>query len=242
MRSVSSTENLFLKWSYYFTSPTAMYEHSNCSTASPAFATVSNCFQSFELECSSFPMDAGAWWAAVHGVAKSRTRLSDFTYTFHFHALEKEMATHSSILVWRISATAEPVGLPSMASHRVRHDWSDLAAAAAAAVAHYLSFKKFDFLFLGFYFIPSLKTASSNFLFCSEFYRIYALRKIALNPSTFFLFLVLHSDCRSDSYFTRNKLIWLGRASKLTEGESPLSNTPICQESAMLIQVCVWCI
>ena len=71
--------------------------------------------------------------AAVHGVAKSRTQLSDFTFTFHFHALEKEMATHSSVLAWRIPGTAEPVGLPSMVSYRVGHDWSDLAAAAAAA-------------------------------------------------------------------------------------------------------------
>ena len=70
--------------------------------------------------------------AAVHGVAKSRTRLSDFTFTFHFHALEKEMATHSSVLAWRILGMGEPGGLPSMGSHRVRHDWSDLAAAAAA--------------------------------------------------------------------------------------------------------------
>ena len=79
-------------------------------------------------------MDGGAWWAAVHGVAKSQTRLSDFTFTFHFHALEKETATHSSVLAWRIPGTGEPGGLPSMGSHRVGHDWSDLAAAAAAAV------------------------------------------------------------------------------------------------------------
>ena len=78
-------------------------------------------------------MAGGAWWAAVHGVAKSRTWLSDFTFTFHFHALEKEMATHSSVLAWRTPGTAEPGGLPSMGSHRVGHNWSDLAAAAAAA-------------------------------------------------------------------------------------------------------------
>ena len=79
------------------------------------------------------PMDGGAWWAAVRGVAKSRTWLSDFTFTFHFHALEKEMATHSSVLAGRIPGTGEPGGLPSMGSHRVGHDWSDLAAASAAA-------------------------------------------------------------------------------------------------------------
>ena len=66
-------------------------------------------------------MDRGAWWAAVHGVAKSR-RLRDLTFTFHFHALEKEMATHSSVLAWRIPGTGEPGGLPSMGSHRVGHD------------------------------------------------------------------------------------------------------------------------
>ena len=67
-------------------------------------------------------MDRGAWWAAVHGVAEGRTRLSDFTFTFRFSALEKEMATHSSVLAWRIPVKVEPGGLPSMGSHRVGHD------------------------------------------------------------------------------------------------------------------------
>ena len=62
------------------------------------------------------------WWAIVHGVAKSWTQLSDFPFTFHFHALEKEMATHSSVLAWRIPGTGEPGGLPSMGSHKVGHD------------------------------------------------------------------------------------------------------------------------
>ena len=76
------------------------------------------------LQCSCLgnPMEGGAWWAAVHGVAKGRTQLRDFTFTFHFHALEKEMATHSSVLAWRIPWTGEPGGLPSMGSHRVGHD------------------------------------------------------------------------------------------------------------------------
>ena len=67
-------------------------------------------------------MDGGAWWAAVHGVTKSQTRPSNFTFAFHFHALEKKMATHSSVLAWRIPETEEPSGLPSMGSHRVRND------------------------------------------------------------------------------------------------------------------------
>ena len=75
-------------------------------------------------------MGGGAWWATVHGVAKSQTWLSNFTFTFHFQALEKEMATHSSVLAWRIPETGETGRLPSMGSHRVGHDWHDLAAAA----------------------------------------------------------------------------------------------------------------
>ena len=67
-------------------------------------------------------MDGGAWWAAVHGVTNSRKQLNDFTFTFHFHALEKEMATHSSVLAWRIPGTGEPGGLPSMGSHRIGHN------------------------------------------------------------------------------------------------------------------------
>ena len=75
-----------------------------------------------QYSCLENPMDGGAWWAAVHGVAKSRTRLSDFPFTFHFHALEKEMATHSSVLAWRIPGMGEPGRLLSMGSHRVGHD------------------------------------------------------------------------------------------------------------------------
>ena len=75
-----------------------------------------------QYTCLANPIDGGDWWAAVHGVAKRRARLSSFPFTFRFHALEKEMATHSSVLAWRIPGTGEPGGLPSMESHRVGHD------------------------------------------------------------------------------------------------------------------------
>ena len=107
-----------------------------------------------QYSCLENPMDGGAWWATVHGVTKSWTRLSDFTFTFHFHALEKEMATHSSVLAWRIPGTGEPGGLMSMVSHRVGHDWSDLAAVAVSKdvlnKTYFLfikdSFDKLDFI------------------------------------------------------------------------------------------------
>ena len=83
-------------------------------------------------------MDGGARWAAVHGVAKSQTRLRDFSFSFHFHALEKEMATCSSVLAWRRPGMGEPGGPPSMGSHRVGHDWSDLAAAASRVTIYSL--------------------------------------------------------------------------------------------------------
>ena len=91
-----------------------------------------------QYSCLENSTDGGPWWAAVHGVAKSQTWLSNFTFTFHFHALEKEMATHSSILAWSIPGMGEPGGLPSMGSHRVGHDWSDLAAAAEQIISHFV--------------------------------------------------------------------------------------------------------
>ena len=153
------------------------------------------------LQCSCLenPVDRGAWWAAVHGVAKSWARLSYFTFTFHFHALEKEMATHSSVLAWRIPGTGEPGGLQSMESHRVRHDCSDLAAAApkwvSSPVCHFLlpfiSEKSFSgwplsrvssficFLFVScvFFFFPFLKSFSF-FVFSLLFLKFTALFQI----------------------------------------------------------------
>ena len=99
-----------------------------------------------QYSCLENAKDRGAWCAAVHGVATSWTRLSDFTFTFHFHAMEKEMATHSSVLAWRISGTAEPGRLPFMGSHRVGHDWSDLVVVVVVGI------EIFEFILLGIYF------------------------------------------------------------------------------------------
>ena len=100
-----------------------------------------------QYSCLENPMDGGAWKAAVHGVAEGRTRLSDFAFTFHFHALEKEMAAHSIVLAWGIPGTGEPGGLPSMGSHRVGHNWSDLAAAAAICTLYFYFWKAYITIF-----------------------------------------------------------------------------------------------
>ena len=101
------------------------------------FITITLCssglclFMTHHYSCLENPMDGGAWKATVHGVTEGWTPLSDFTFTFHFHALEKEIATYFRVLAWRIPGTRESGGLPSMGLHRVGHDWSDLAAVAA---------------------------------------------------------------------------------------------------------------
>ena len=95
-----------------------------------------------QYSCLETPMDGGAWWATVHGVVKSRTRLNDFTFTFLFHALEKAMASHSSTLAWRIPGTAEPGGLLSMGSHGVGHDRQRLSSSSSSR-HHYNCFTYF---------------------------------------------------------------------------------------------------
>ena len=107
-----------------------------------------------QSSCLENPMDGGAWWAVVHEVARNQTRLSDFTFTFHFHALEKEMATHSSVLAWRIPGMGEPGGLPSVGLHRIGCNWSDSAAAAAAAVTSYTPDDQF--VAIAFYLVSCL--------------------------------------------------------------------------------------
>ena len=142
-------------------------------------------------------MDGGAWKAAVHGVAEGRTQLSDFTFTFHFHALEKEMATHSSVLSWRIPGTGEPGGLPSMGSHRVGHDWSDLAA------AEYLQFTKYFTYIVPF--APERCTVQDYCLY-------YSLLFILL-----FLFLI-YKDKKTDTH--RDYIILVGLRHKANTSDS----------------------
>ena len=127
--------------------------------------------------CLENPMDVGAWKAAVHGVAEGWTRLSDFTFTFHFHALEMEMATHSSVLAWRIPGTTEPGGLPSMGSHRVGHNWSDLAAAAALLLPG-------DSNLWGcrYFFIWIKRSATEESMFTSYWFRLILLIIFQENP------------------------------------------------------------
>ena len=109
-------------------------------------------------------MDGGAWKAAVHGVAEGRTQLSDFTFTYHFPALEKEMATHSSVLAWRIPGTGEPSGLPSVGSHRVGHDRNDLAAAAYNVRTIVIT----SFNFLIFKFVRKLRSRRKHLKYSIE--------------------------------------------------------------------------
>ena len=145
--------------------------------------------------CLENPMDGGAWWATVHGVAKSQTRLSDFTFTFHFHALENEMATHSSVLAWRIPGTGEPGGLPSMGSHRVGHNWSDLAAAAAFALGEF--FQSEDLCLFGFISFTNF-LYSLRFLFGTPF-RWWLEFKWSLSSTSLYLTFICSISGRSSA-------------------------------------------
>ena len=148
------------------------------------------------------PMDRGALWAAVHEVSKSRTWLSDFTFTFHFHALEKEMAAHSSILAWRIPGMGEPGGLLSKGSHRVRHDWSDLAAADSVK-------SKGEVILFLLCFLPSCKLEFSGAL--SYLHLVTSV----LNKSTYtitncYIYFLL-ATCSSAIYSMMLKALWVFR-------------------------------
>ena len=110
-----------------------MLSHFSCDFVTPWTVARQAPQDPLQYSCLETPMDGEAQQAAVHGVMNSWTRLSNFTFTFHFHALEEELATHSSVLAWRIPGTGKPGGLPSMGSNRVGHDCSDLAAAAELA-------------------------------------------------------------------------------------------------------------
>ena len=127
LENLDSSPQCSWKWK---SNPKPFYIHWHNNLVLTRFLAGEGNGNPFQYSCLENPMDGGAWWPAVHGVAKSQTGLSDFTFTFHFHALEKEMATHSSVLTWRIPGTGEPGGLASLGSHRVGHDWSDLAVAA----------------------------------------------------------------------------------------------------------------
>ena len=155
-------------------------------------------------------MHGGAWKAAVHGVAEGRTRLSDFTLTFHFHALEKEMATHFSVLAWRIPGMGEPGELQSMELHRVGHNWSELAAAAAAVLVGQES------IFLPRHLqtpmlncpplhLPSFWDLFSNFqcekILLSNFFLVLfhnSLKKSLANVSSLILILFYCSLCKNE--------------------------------------------
>ena len=104
-----------------------------------------------QYSCLKNPIDGGAWWAAVHGITKSRTRLSDFTFTFLFPALEKEVATHSSVLAWGIPGMAESGGLPSVGLYRV---WSDLAAAALVSCSWGSCLRSFRYYYFTWVLLP----------------------------------------------------------------------------------------
>ena len=180
---------MFLKFTLWF-----LHWLNSCSVA--CFFREGNGIP-LQYSCLENPMDGGARWAVVHGVAKSRTWLSDFPFTFHFHALGREMATHSSVFAWRIPGTGEPGGLPSMGSHRVRHDWSDLAAASA-----YLRL----LIFLPAILIPTCASSSPTFHMMYSAYRTsFPIWNQSVVPCP-----VLTVACWSAYRFLRRQVRWSG--------------------------------
>ena len=162
-----------------------------------------------QYSCLENPMDGGAWWAAVHEVAKSQTQLSDFTFTFHLHALEKEMATHSSVLAWRIPGTGEPGRLPSVGSHRVRYDWSDLAAAAAYIndTMQYLSFCLASFRIMPSGFIYFVANGSISFSWLNTF----PVCCVCLHVCHVFLSIYPPVDTLDTEVISMSWLLWIMR-------------------------------
>ena len=158
-------------------------------------------------------MDGGAWWAAVHGVAKSWTRLSDFTFTFYFHELEKEMATHSSVLAWRIPGTGEPSGQLSMGSCRVRHDWNNLACTHALEkeMATHSSILPWripgteepsGLSSVGSHRVRQLSSSSSSSIIVVSYYKIMAIIPCAVGHCLFIIW-------RLSSLFFYFSLVWV---------------------------------
>ena len=138
-----------------------------------------------QYSCLENPMDRGAWKAAVHGVAEGQTWLSDFAFTFHCYALKKEMAAHSGVLAWRIPGLGEPGGLPSLGSHRVWHNWSDLAAVAAAGLWCLLERRTFH-RSVPLCCLFSLVWSLLHLIFVLSLFLLINICIIYLNPSFYF--------------------------------------------------------
>ena len=164
---------------------------------------------SLQYSCLENPVDGGAWKAAVHGVAEGRTWLSHSTFTFHFHALEKKMATHSSALAWRIPEMAEPGGLPSMGSHRVGHDWSDLAAEHSLALPFFgIGMKTDIFQACGHCWVFQIGWHIDYSTFTASSFRIwYSLTGIPSPPLSLFI-VMLPKACLS-SYSRMSGSKWV---------------------------------
>ena len=179
-----------------------------------------------QYSCLENPMDRGAWWAAVHGVAKSQTRLSNFTLTFHFHALEKAVAIHSRVLAWRIPGTGEPGRLPSMGSHRVGHDWIDLAAAAA-------------------FFINATPLVCTSFFSVKAFWLSVTWRRV--NQEVYFPFPLLNSEFFPlvPEFFNTFWIITYLKGSKSLYWRRKWQPTPVflpgeSQGRGSLVGCCLW--